>query len=147
MRVILGADHGGFEIKEKLVTFLEEKNYVVEDMGAYQQSGDDDYVDYAKKAMLEMGESDRGLLLCRNGLGMCIVANKFKGVRCGLGFGLQGVRKGRIDDDINVLAIPVDYVSFEAIKEMVEIFLKTDASLEEKYVRRVKKIIELEQKW
>ncbi len=147
MRVILGADHGGFEIKEKLVPFLEGKNYVVEDMGAYQQTGDDDYVDYAKKAMLEMNEADRGILLCRNGMGMCIVANKFKGVRCGLGFGLQGVRKGRTDDDINVLAIPVDYVSFEAIKEMVEIFLKTEFSTEERYIRRTKKITELEQKW
>lgn len=147
MRVILGADHGGFETKEKLVSFLEEKGYEVEDMGAYQQTGDDDYVDYAQKAVLEMKEEDKIILLCRNGMGMCIVANKFKGVRCGLGFGLQGVRKGRVDDDINALAIPTDYVSFEAVKEMTEIFLNTDFSTDEKYTRRIKKIIELEQKW
>jgi ribose 5-phosphate isomerase B len=126
---------------------LEEKGYEVEDMGAYQQSGDDDYVDYAQKAVLEKKDGDRVILLCRNGMGMCIVANKFKGVRCGLGFGLQGVRKGRIDDNINALAIPTDYVSFEGVKEMIEIFLTTEASTEEKYSRRIKKIIELEQKW
>ncbi len=147
MRVIIGADHGGFEAKEKIVDLLEEKGYEVEDVGAYQQNGDDDYVDYATKAALQMNEGNKTILFCRNGMGMCIVANKFKGVRCGMGFGLEAVRKGRIDDNINALAIPTDYVSFEAVKEMVEIFLTTEASTEEKYSRRIKKIIELEQKW
>lgn len=147
MRVILGADHGGFEVKEKLVVFLEEKGYEVEDVGAYQQQGEDDYVDYAQKAMVEMKEGDRAILLCRNGMGMCIAANKFKGVRCGLGYELEAVRKGRIDDDINVLTLPVDYMSFEVIKEMIKIFLGTEFSTEEKYARRIKKIVELEQKW
>jgi RpiB/LacA/LacB family sugar-phosphate isomerase len=147
MRVIVGADHGGFETKIKLLEFLMEKGVEVVDVGANEKIDTDDYVDYATKAVLQMNEADRAILLCRNGMGMCIVANKFKGVRCGLGFGLQGVRKGRSDDDINALALPVDYISFEAVKEMVDIFLETPFSTEERYIKRILKINELEKKW
>lgn len=147
MRVILAADHGGFEAKEKIVDFLDEKGYEVEDMGAYQLTGDDDYVDYAQKAIGEMKESDRVVLFCRNGMGMCIVANKFRGVRCGLGFGPEAVRRGRLDDNINALAIPVDYCTDEGVREMIKLFLSTEFSTEEKYIRRFNKVNNLEQKW
>lgn len=147
MRIIIGADHGGFEAKERMVVLLEEEGYVIEDVGAYQRQGEDDYVDYAKKAMQEMKEGDRVILFCRNGMGMSVVANKYKGVRCGLGFGLEAVRNGREDDDINALSVPTDYLDFETIKSLVEVFLKTDFSTEEKYTRRVRKINELEQRW
>jgi ribose 5-phosphate isomerase B len=147
MRVILAADHGGFEAKEKIVDFLDEKGYEVEDMGAYQLTGDDDYVDYAQKAIGEMKEIDRVILFCRNGMGMCIVANKFRGVRCGLGFGPEAVRRGRLDDNINALAVPVDYCTDEGVREMVKLFLSTDFSTEEKYIRRFNKVNNLEQKW
>ncbi len=147
MRVILAADHGGFEAKEKIVDFLDEKGYEVEDMGAYQLTGDDDYVDYAQKAIGEMKEGDRVILFCRNGMGMCIVANKFRGVRCGLGFGPEAVRRGRLDDNINALAIPVDYCTDEGVREMIKLFLSTEFSTEEKYIRRFNKVNNLEQKW
>lgn len=147
MRVILAADHGGFEAKEKIVDFLDEKGYEVEDMGAYQLTGDDDYVDYAQKAIGEMKENDRVILFCRNGMGMCIVANKFRGVRCGLGFGPEAVRRGRLDDNINALAIPVDYCTDEGVREMIKLFLGTEFSKEEKYIRRFNKVNNLEQKW
>ena len=111
------------------MTLLEEKGYEVEDVGAYQQNGDDDYVDYASRAVLQMNEGNKTILFCRNGMGMCIVANKFKGVRCGMGFGLEAVRKGRIDDNINALAIPTDYVSFETVKEMVALAKKRPGDL------------------
>lgn len=147
MRVILGADHGGFVIKEKVVNFLEEIGYDVEDVGAYQQNGDDDYVEYAVKAVEEMKDGDRVILFCRNGMGMAITANKRKGVRCGLGFGPEAVRKGRLDDDINALAIPADYCTDEGVKEMIKIFLDTEFNSSPRYVNRLQKLVNIEEKW
>ena len=147
MRAILGADHGGFVIKEKIVSFLEEMGYEVKDVGAYQQNGDDDYVDFAVSAVEEMRDSDRVILFCRNGMGMAITANKHKGVRCGLGFGPEAVRKGRADDDINALAIPADYCTDEGVKEMVRIFLETEFNSQDRYMNRIKKLNSIEEKW
>ena len=147
MRVILGADHGGFVTKEKVMTFLEEFDYEVEDVGAYQQNGDDDYVDYAAKAVEDMKEGDKVILFCRNGMGMAIAANKRKGVRCGLGFGPEAVRKGRMDDDINALAIPADYCTDEGVKEMIKIFLETQFNSSSRYANRLQKLVNLEEKW
>jgi len=147
MRVILGADHGGFSVKEKVMAFLEEFDCEVEDVGAYQQNGDDDYVDYAVKAVEEMKEGERVILFCRNGMGMAITANKKRGVRCGLGFGLEAVRKGRQDDDINALAIPADYSTDEGVKEMVKIFLETEFNSSLRYASRLQKLANIEEKW
>ena len=94
-----------------------------------------------------MKESDRLVLFCRNGMGMAIAANKRKGVRCGLGFGVEAVRKGRTDDDINALAIPADYSTDEGVKEMVKIFLTTEFSNTERYQSRLEKLGKLEAVW
>ncbi len=147
MRVILGADHGGFEIKERVLAYLEQEGYQIEDVGAYQQNGDDDYVDYAVKAVQEMKDGDRVILFCRNGMGMAITANKHKGVRCGLGFGLEAVIKGRQDDDINALAIPADYCTDERIKEMIKNFLETEFNGSQRYADRLQKLANIEEKW
>ena len=153
MKVILGADHGGFEIKEKTKVWLEEMVDLqglalqVVDVGSERSDPDDDYVDYAMKAVLEMKEDDKIILFCRNGMGMAITANKRKGVRCGLGFGPEAVRKGRTDDDINALAIPADYSTDEGVKEMVKIFLTTEFSNSERYKARLEKLSKLEAVW
>jgi len=153
MRVIIGADHGGFEMKEKAKVWLGEmmglqgQSLQVVDVGSERLDPDDDYVDYAMKAVLEMKEDDRLVLFCRNGMGMAITANKRKGVRCGLGFGLEAVRKGRTDDDINALAIPADYSTDEVVKEMVKIFLTTEFSKTERYKNRLEKLGKLEAIW
>ncbi len=153
MRVIIGADHGGFEIKERTKVWLGEmmglqgQALQVVDVGSERLDPDDDYVDYAKKAVLEMKEDDKIILFCRNGMGMAITANKRKGVRCGLGFGPEAVRKGRTDDDINALAIPADYSTDEGVKEMVKIFLTTEFSNSERYKARLEKLSKLEAVW
>lgn len=147
MRVILGADHGGFQVKEKAKTWVGELGFEVFDVGSDVLNQDDDYVDFAMKAVLEMKEGDRLILFCRNGMGMEIVANKRKGVRCGLGFGPEAVRKGRQDDDINALAIPADYCTDEGVKEMIKIFLTTEFSSTDRYKSRLEKLGKIESIW
>jgi ribose 5-phosphate isomerase B len=141
MHVILGADHGGFLMKEEIKQWLVERGDLVIDVGATSLVEDDDYVDYAKKAINEATSSeDRIVLFCRNGYGMVIAANRFVGVRCGLAFDEGAVQKGRTDDDINSLAIPADYVEKEAVERMIDIFLTEKFSEGEKYKRRVIKL-------
>ena len=145
MKIILGADHGGWQMKEEIrmwLTRLRQGYGEGKDMGAIKQNPNDDYVDFAVLVAKELdkdGEA-KGLLFCRNGIGMVITANRFGGVRCGVGFNVQAVEKGRSDDDINCLAIPSEYVSLEMVKEMIEVFLKTEFKMEERYERRLLKL-------
>lgn len=141
MKIILGADHGGYEMKESIEKWLVDEGYIVEDVGAENLTAEDDYVDYAKRAVKAVTSShDRILLFCRNGFGMVIAANRYSGVRCGLAFGDEAVRKGRTDDDINALSIPSDYVDKADVMKMVKTFLTEDMSREDKYQRRVMKL-------
>lgn len=140
MRIILGADHGGYLSKEKVKATLFENGDEVIDVGALVEDQEDDYVDYAKKAVLGFVEGDRIILFCRNGFGMSIVANRFKGIRCGIGFDEKAVIKGRNDDNINCLSIPSDYLEEEKLMEIVRVFLNSDFSDNPKYLRRINKI-------
>lgn len=140
MKVILGADHGGFEMKQSVKKWLSEK-YTVEDVGADTLTPEDDFVYYAKRAIKAVTSSgDRVILFCRNGFGMMMAANRFIGSRCGLAFEVEPVRKGRTDDDINCLSIPTDYVDEKRVREMIEVFLNEEFSREDKYKRRVMKL-------
>ncbi len=142
MRIIVGADHGGFKLKEEIKKWLVEQNYEVVDVGAESLVKDDDYVDYAALVAEEVaGDGDvRGILFCRNGYGMMIAANRFQGVRCGEAFDSEAVKRGRTDDDINCLSIPSDYIKDGDVKKMIEVFLKTEFSGEERYKRRLWKL-------
>ena len=141
MHVILGSDHGGFQLKEKIKVWLLNEGYEVVDVGATSLTPDDDYVDYAKAAVKEaVSKEDRIVLFCRNGFGMMIAANRFVGVRCGLAFGEEAVVKGRTDDDINCLSVPADYVDEVLVQRMIKIFLTEKFADGENYKRRVMKL-------
>lgn len=141
MHVILGSDHGGFSIKEKVKVWLLSEGYQIADVGALSLVPDDDFVDFAKAAIKEVTTTDdRIILFCRNGYGMMIAANRFVGVRCGLAFNEEAVSKGRIDDDINCLSVPTDYIDEESVKKMVKIFLNQDFLNTENYKRRIMKL-------
>lgn len=141
MKVIIGADHGGFEKKEVIKTWLLESGYTVDDVGARTLDADDDFVTYANEAVKAVISSDdKVILFCRNGFGMCIAANRFTGIRCGLAFDVEAVRKGRSDDDINCLSVAADYFGETEIREMISVFLKEPASQEERYTRRIIKL-------
>lgn len=144
MKIILGADHGGFEMKKKLKIFLTDLGYKVLDVGAFDLNNQDDFVDYAVSGLKEMENGDKLILMCRNGVGMSIVANRYKNIRCVLGFDEDQVKRARSDDDVNCLSLPADYVDFEKTFQMVKVFLETKFSFEEeRFVRRVKKMGEV----
>lgn len=142
MKIYLGADHGGFALKKTIFEWLKEKDLMVNDVGAEKLLMDDDFVDYgldvAEMVVSEPGS--KGILFCRNGFGMSIVANKVAGIRCGLGFDVEATKKGRSDDDINCLAIPADYLDEGKVKGIILAFLETEFSNEEKYKRRLYKM-------
>ena len=145
MSVFFGADHRGFELKNKLVEYLQEKNIRVEDLGNYEYDSEDDFSDFAQKVVeaLLQTQNSQGILICGSGIGMCVAANRYKGVRCALGFDLEEIRHGRENDHINMLALPSDYIDFEKAKTFIDAFLETKQKKDEKYLRRSNKLDDL----
>lgn len=139
--IYLGADHGGFELKEQIKKWLKEWGYEFEDMGNEVLDLEDDFPDFAIKVAKKLKKKgDFGILSCRTGVGMDIVANRFSGVLCGLAFTQQQIRVTKRDDNINCIALPADYLSEDEARGIIRIFLETQFAGTEKYLRRLKKI-------
>lgn len=139
MRIYLGADHRGFELKEQIKVWLSENEYEVEDVGCFVYDPDNDYVDYALKvaeAIEGDGTEDRGILICGSGHGVDIVANKFPHVRAILGFNEEVTIQGRQHEDANILVLPSDWVEDEQAIERVRLFLETEKTKTTNYDRR-----------
>lgn len=145
MKIYVGADHRGFELKNKLISYLSQM-HEVEDLGAVQFVDDDDFVDYAINVGKKISQNpiSRGLVICGSGAGVEIASNKVKGVRCSLGQSSEQVKKAREADDINILAISSDFTDFEKAKELTEAFLETQYINSENHQRRIDKIKEFE---
>lgn len=146
MKVYLAADHAGLELKDKLKTYLTEKNYEVEDCGAFEYDKDDDYPDFISGAAERVAKENGslGIIIGKSGAGEAIVANKIKGIRAGLGFSRENVLLLRTHNGANVLALGSAFVSDEQAKELVSLFLETPFSGEERHKRRIEKIKQLE---
>lgn len=147
MRIYLGADHRGFELKEEIKNWLQDNEYEVEDVGAFMLDPEDDYVDYALKVAESIegsDESGRGILLCGSGHGMEMVANRFPHVRAVLGFNDEVVVQGREDEDANVLVIGSDWVGTKEVIIRVESFLLTKKSEAIRHERRRARIANLQ---
>ena len=139
--IYLGSDHGGFKLKENLRTWLTEWNQVFTDDGDLTLQLEDDYPDFAFKVAKDIrGKEDKGILICRTGQGMAIAANRFAHIRAILGQNQEEVKKGREDEDANVLVLAADFLNEEEAKRLVETFLKTPFSNEERHRRRIEKI-------
>lgn len=154
MKVHLAADHGGFELKEKIKGWLEEwahstssgEWYTVEDHGAHTLDAADDYPDFvipAAKAVSQ-DEASLGIVLGRSGNGEAMAANKVKGVRAAVCMNVEMVRKAREHNNANVLALGGDYVTESEAREIVKAFLETPFSQDERHVRRIERITALE---
>lgn len=147
--IYLGADHRGFKLKEKLKTFLKGENYEFEDLGNTVLDPSDDYPDFAAKVAEKVSENpkeNRGILLCGSGVGMDIVANKFKGVRSALVWSAEEalVKQSRQHDDSNVLSLPADYLTEEQVRGIVKLWLETPFLGVERHIRRIQEIKALE---
>ena len=152
MKVVLGADHGGFELKESIKKFLQEEGHEVEDAGNAEFDKDDDYVDFAGKVAMKVGaegsdigqQKIMGVLMCRSAAGMVIAANKVKGVRAVAAFDVKSARHSREHNDANVLALSGDWLSEENAKSTLKEWLAVPYSNAERHTRRLRKILEME---
>ncbi len=141
--IYIASDHGGFERKQELAQFLHANGFEFSDLGPMQLDPKDDYPKYSAKVAKAVQKNPNkyfGILLCRSGQGVCIVANKFKGVRAALAWNEQLAKAARNDDNANVLCLPSDYISAEAACETAKVFLQTAFSGEERHVRRLQEI-------
>lgn len=145
MNIFIGTDHRGFDLKNKLMEYLQEKNIRIEDMGNYSYDPLDDYTDFATKVAQAVRQNPTeflGIVICGSGIGASIMVNRYKGVRCALAFEPSQVKHGRENDHINVISVPAEYINFEQAKQIVDIFLNTPVKKEEKYFRRIRKLDE-----
>jgi len=145
--IYIGADHRGYKLKEALKIYLQELNYVWEDLGAKELNPNDDYPDFAlavAKKVAENPEENRGILICGSGVGVDIVANKIKNIRSALCFDAKQAQMSRNDDDTNVLSLSADFISENLTKEIVKIWLEAPFSGLEHHVRRIEKINKIE---
>ncbi|MFC1517975.1 ribose 5-phosphate isomerase B [Candidatus Margulisiibacteriota bacterium] len=127
MKVALGSDHGGFELKEILKKFLNERGYKVTDVGT-QSTDSCDYPDYGIKVAEKVakGEADRGILVCGTGLGMSMTANKVKGIRSALCHDVYTAKMAREHNDSNVLALGARVLKKELALDILETWLTTN---------------------
>jgi len=143
MTIFIGTDHGGFDLKNRLIEYLQNKNIRVVDIGNYQYDPLDDYPDFAKKlaeAVLQKPEESLGIVICKSGVGVCVTTNRYKGIRCALGFDEGQVKHARENDHINVLALAAEFSDFDKATKLIEVFLLAQPKMEEKYIRRIKKL-------
>lgn len=143
----IGSDHGGFQRKMDIIHLLKEMEIPYEDVGSFSYDPGDDYPDFAvkvAKAVAQMPNENRGIVFCRSGVGVDIVANKFPGVKSALVASVEMARFARLHDNSNVLAIAADYLTETETFRVVKTWLTTPFSGEERHVRRLAKIAEIE---
>ena len=146
MKIAIGCDHGGINLKPVLIDYLKTEGFEYVDFGCYS-SQSTDYNEYAVKVSNAVvnGECDLGVLICGTGIGMSIMANKIKGVRCGHCHDVFSAKMTRLHNDANVIALGERVVGPGLMVEIVDAFLKTPFSNDERHLRRVNKIKALEE--
>jgi ribose 5-phosphate isomerase B len=146
MRIGIATDHGGFELKEKLLAHLREAGHEMVDVGAYSLNPGDDYPDFVTPLAqaLAAGKVDRGVAVCGSGVGAAVCANKIPGVQAGLIHDHFSARQGVEDDDMNIICMGGRVVGPEVARDLVDTFLAARFSGAERHVRRLRKIAALE---
>ena len=144
--IYIGADHRGFELKEKIAKWLFEWKYEFTDVGAQSLEVGDDYTKYVSEvaSLVANNKDSKGIVLCGSGVGADVTANKFDGVRASVGKNKEQVTAGRNDDDMNILVLAADYTSESEAKEMLKAFLETKFSGKTRHARRLDDISKLE---
>ena len=148
MRIVVGADHAGFELKQILAAYLRDRGHEVIDKGT-DSTDAVDYPDFAEavgKALID-GEAERAVLICGSGVGASVSANKIPGIRAAVCHDGYSARQGVEHDDMNVLVLGARIVGVELARELINNFLAAKFSAEERHRRRVEKIRALERRY
>lgn len=145
MKIAMACDHGAVELKNKLKAHLQEKGMEVVDFGTHTTDSCDypDYIAPAARAVAS-GECDRGIVLCTTGIGVSIVANKIKGIRCALLSDTMTARLTREHNDTNMMALGAGVTGPMLAQEIADVWLATDFSHSERHQRRIDKVMALE---
>jgi len=140
-QIFLGADHRGYQLKEKIKKELREMEWSVTDLGNQEYDMDDDYTDVSIELAEKVVQNKAlGILICGSGVGVCIAANKVIGARAATVLNKQQARKAREDDDANILCLSADWVDEKLNLKIVKEFLEAVFSSDERYIRRILKI-------
>ena len=141
--IAIGCDHGGFPLKQNIIKFLEKVGYEYKDFGTYSEENCD-YPEYAKKVAHAVadGECEKGILICGTGIGVCITANKVKGIRAALVHDCFSAKATREHNDANIITMGARVIGPGLAEEIVKIFLETPFSNEERHIRRINQIEE-----
>lgn len=148
MKVYIGADHNGFELKKSLSDYLQKNGYEVVDEGGVSLAPEDDFPQFASKVVNAMrGDQDpsqaRGILICGSGQGMCMAANRFKGIRAALAYDQEEARTARNDDDSNVLCLSARTMSFDKSVGVLHTWLMTPFAGANRFKRRIQELDQL----
>lgn len=148
MIVAVGSDHGGFILKTHIVEFLKILGHKVHDLGAFSDKPSD-YPDYARAVSQEIRskKAARGIVICGSGVGICVAANKFPGIRAAICHDTFSAHQGIEDDNINVLCLGARVVGTELAKDIVKTWLSSSFSGAERHRRRLKKVQEIEREF
>ncbi len=147
MKIYIGADHNGFQYRQNLITHLTKQGYDVHDDGDAQLDPVDDFPVFAQAVVHDVLSSEdheaRGILLCGSGQGMCMAANRFKGIRAALGYDQESVRSARNDDDSNVLCLPTRTLDEQTMYQLIDTWLQTPFAAAPRFVRRINELDQL----
>jgi len=146
MRVAIGSDHGGYPLNETVIADLEKEGHTVTDFGTHDGSKPDDYPDYARLVgdAVQEGKVDRGIIICGSGVGAAIAANKVHGVRACLCHDTYSAHQAVEHDNMNVLCLGARIIGVELARELVRVFMLARFSGEERHMRRLAKVDEME---
>ena len=146
MRVAIGADHGGYELKEELSALLSAAGHEVVDVGAHTMDSSDDYPDFAAAVAKTVASKDaeRGIMVCGSGVGASVASNKVKGARASVCHDTYSAHQGVEHDDMNVLCLGARIVGIELAREVATAFLSAQFTGEERHQRRLDKILNME---
>ncbi len=148
MRITIGSDHAGFELKQALIDYLRHAGHQLNDVGT-NSTAPVDYPDFAEAVALSLlsGECERGILICGSGVGAAMAANKIPGIRAGQCQDTYSAHQGVEHDDVNVLVLGARVIGVELAKELCAAFLAAKFTAEERHRRRLAKTLSIEQRY
>ncbi len=144
--IIIGADHRGVDLKKKAISFLKSKRYKVKDVGTYtDKSCDHPKISFKVGRLTRVSKNNRGIMICKTGIGSCIAANKVLGVRAALCYNQKAARLSRQHNDSNVLVLGSDFTRPKDVGKLINIWLNTDFD-GDRHIKRVNQIKDFEKK-
>jgi RpiB/LacA/LacB family sugar-phosphate isomerase len=148
MRIAIGSDHAGYDLKQELAAYVKSLGHDIQDLGTHGRESVD-YPDYAEavgKAIIE-GSAERGILICGSGVGASVAANKMPGIRAGTCHDTYSAHQGVEHDDMNIIVVGSRVIGIELAREIVRTFLGAEFSKEERHRRRLGKVKDIERRY